>query len=381
METERSVSRRLLGTGGTVVRYVAATAASERSHERASRTWVAAKIAALKHYEFGGEYDPHARYGAPLYFVPNETLVGVEHVRALGIESESDLFGGVVPYPFIATKTITHPLVAAHAFAPHGWSDTFGTRVKDAVFPGYSAFTLADARLAAERVLERGSARIKFGHGIGGVGQRVVSSAAELETVLDAVDPAVLSREGLVVEWNLEKVTTYSVGQVRVAKLVASYCGTQRLTANANGAQVYGGSDLVVVRGGYEALRELTLSPEARLAVDQARKYDAAASEEFPGFVASRRNYDVAQGLDGEARRCSGVLEQSWRIGGASAAEIAALEVFRADPEVHSVRAATCEVYGEAKIPSRAIVQFSGHDEHTGPITKYTVVEPYEDSP
>ncbi|MNC93227.1 hypothetical protein D3C83_98090 [compost metagenome] len=82
------------------------------------------------------------------------------------------------------------------------------------------------------------------------MGQQVVSSAAELETVLDAVDPAVLSREGLVVEWNLEKVTTYSVGQVRVAKLVASYCGTQRLTTNATGARVYGGSDLVVVRGG-----------------------------------------------------------------------------------------------------------------------------------
>ena len=71
------------------------------------------------------------------------------------------------------------------------------------------------------------------------------------------------------------------------------------------------------------------------------------------------------------------MLEQSWRIGGASAAEVAALEVFRTDPEVRAVRAATVEVYGEATIPPHAIVQFSGHDEHTGPITKYTLVEPY----
>ena len=183
METETSVLRRSQDMHGTVVRYAVTTAANERSHERASRAWVAAQIAALKHYEFGGDYDPRARYDGPLYFVPNETLVGVEHARELGIESESDLFGGVVPYPFIATKTITHPLVAANAFAPHGWSHTFGTRVKDAVFPGYSAFTLSDARLAAERVLERGSARIKFGHGIGGVGQEVVSSIAELEAI------------------------------------------------------------------------------------------------------------------------------------------------------------------------------------------------------
>jgi hypothetical protein len=312
-----------------------------------------------------------------LYFVPNDTLVGIARARELGIQSEKDLFGGVVPYPFIATKTITHPLVAANAFAPEGWSDTFGARVKDAVFPGYSAFTLADARVAVERVLQRGSARLKLGRGIGGVGQAVVSSVAEMEAMLDAVDPAALSRDGMVVEWNLEAVTTHSVGQVRVADLLASYCGTQRLTTNAGGAQVYGGSDLVVVRGGYEALRELDLAPEARLAVDQARKYDAAAAEEFPGFLASRRNYDVAQGLDGGARRCSGVLEQSWRIGGASAAEVAALEVFRTDPEVRAVRAATVEIYGEATIPPHAIVQFSGHDEHTGPITKYTLVEPY----
>lgn len=369
--------RRSKTTRGTVVRYAGEAAANERRHERASRAWVAARLAALKGYDFGGDYDPRAHYDGPLYFVPNDTLVGIARARELGIQSEKDLFGGVVPYPFIATKTITHPLVAANAFAPEGWSDTFGARVKDAVFPGYSAFTLADARVAVERVLQRGSARLKLGRGIGGVGQAVVSSVAEMEAMLDAVDPAALSRDGMVVEWNLEAVTTHSVGQVRVADLLASYCGTQRLTTNAGGAQVYGGSDLVVVRGGYEALRELDLAPEARLAVDQARKYDAAAAEEFPGFLASRRNYDVAQGLDGGARRCSGVLEQSWRIGGASAAEVAALEVFRTDPEVRAVRAATVEIYGEATIPPHAIVQFSGHDEHTGPITKYTLVEPY----
>jgi hypothetical protein len=47
---------------------------------------------------------------------------------------------------------------------------------------------------------------------------------------------------------------------------------------------------------------------------------------------------------------------------------------------VRAVRAATVEIYGEAQIPPDAIVQFSGHDEHTGPISKYTLVEPYGDS-
>lgn len=366
--------------GGVVVRYSDPAGALERTHERASRAWVATKLATLKGYEYGGEYEPGKRYDGQVYFVPNETMIGVERARELGIKTEKDLFGGVVPYPFIATKTITHALVSADAFAPEGWSDTFASRVKDAVFPGYSAFTLTDARLAAERVLERGSARLKLGRGIGGAGQEVVSSLAELEAVLDAMDPATLARDGMVVEWNLDAVTTYSVGQVRVARLLASYYGTQCLTTNAAGAQVYGGSNLLVVRGGYESLREVELAPEARLAVDQARKYDAAASEEFPGFLASRRNYDVAQGLDGAGRRCSGVLEQSWRIGGASAAEVAALEIFRSKPDVHSVRAATVETYGNAEIPAHAIVQFSGHDEHTGPINKYTLIEPHGDA-
>lgn len=365
---------------GTVVRYADAPAVEERSHERASRTWVAQRLAALKRYEYGGEYDPDARYDGPLYFVPNDTLVGVEKARALGIENEADIFGGVVPYPFIATKTITHALVSPHAYAPQGWSDTFASRVRDAVFPGYSAFTPHDARLAARRVLERGSARVKPGRGIGGKGQEVATILDELGALLERIDPEALRRDGIVIEWNLEYVVTYSVGQVRVAGLRASYCGTQRTTPNAQGVEVYGGSDLLVVRGGFEALQDVELTPEARLAVEQARKYDAAAFGEFPGFIASRRNYDVAQGLNSEGQRCSGVLEQSWRIGGASAAEVAALEVFRREPEARAVHASTVEVHGKARIPPHAIVQYSGDDRYTGPITKYTVVAPDADA-
>lgn len=44
---------------------------------------------------------------------------------------------------------------------------------------------------------------------------------------------------------------------------------------------------------------------------------DAAALDCFPGFFASRRNYHIGQGRDAKGRFKSGVLEQSWRIGGA----------------------------------------------------------------
>ncbi len=113
----------------------------------------------------------------------------------------------------------------------------------------------------------------------------------------------------------------------------------------------------------------------------QARAYDAAVAECFPEMFASRRNYDVVQGLDAAGRRRSGVLEQSWRIGGASGAEIAALEAFRADPALRAVRAATVEVYGEGSAPPpHATVYFRGTDERVGFITKYTLVEPHGDA-
>jgi hypothetical protein len=71
------------------------------------------------------------------------------------------------------------------------------------------------------------------------------------------------------------------------------------------------------------------------------------------------------------------VLEQSWRIGGASGAEVAALEAFRADPGLRAVRASTVEIYGEAEPPPNATVYFQGVDERDGPMTKYARTEPH----
>src|SRR5499427_910266 len=83
------------------------------------------------------------------------------------------------------------------------------------------------------------------------------------------------------------------------------------------------------------------------------------ATEEFHGFAASRRNYDVAQGIGADGRRRSGVLEPSWRIGGASSAELAALAAFARDPSLKIVRASHLEEYGEGRrAPAGACVDF-----------------------
>lgn len=328
-------------------------------HEMAGRRAVARALAALRGYEFGGSYEPRLRNNGHLYYVPAATLEAAE-ARALGIGGENDLFGGVVPHCFVANKTIAHSLGDRAARAPDGWLDVFPAEVRDVVLPGFSAFTREDAARAAKTLLACGPVRIKPGYGIGGKGQIVVETDADLASALRGLDARAVAREGVVVEQNLEDATTYSVGQVTVGDLRASYCGTQKTTRDNRGELAYGGSDLLVARGGYEDLLALELPEVMRTAIAQAQRFDAAASA-YAGLIASRRNYDVLRGRDRDGNWHCGVLEQSWRIGGASGPEVAALGAFRADPG----------------LPPGAIVHFHGDDSVAGPIAKYTLVEPH----
>jgi hypothetical protein len=362
---------------GVVVTYAIVDTEDSASHEARTRAGIAAKLADLKGFAFAGEYDRAARYDCPLYFVPSDALVEVDAAKALGIQGEDDLFGGVVPHRFVATKAITHPLFDVQAHAPAGWVPEFPQAVAGSVLDGFCAFTRDDAQRAGARMLDLGPVRVKRTMGIGGRGQFVVKSAGELADALAAIDDEEVSTSGVVIEENLDDVTTYSVGQVCVAELLATYCGTQRLTKNHRGLEVYGGSDLFVARGDFDALLHFPLADSVSLAIAQAREYDAAAHACFAGFFASRRNYDVMQGIDARGRQRSGVLEQSWRIGGASGAEVGALEAFRADPGLKAARAVSIEIYGESPPPPEdAFVYFRGVDPHVGPLTKYVRVEP-----
>jgi hypothetical protein len=359
-----------------VVTYSPQGSAHAHSHEAVTRAALARALAAILGCDFAGEYDHSGRYPGRVHFVPGDTLLSGEAL-ALGVAGEDDLLGGVVPHPFVGTKTITHPLVAPEATAPAGWSRRFPRRVSGVVLPGFSAFTLPDARRAGARLLGLGPVRIKPGQGCAWHGQVVVAGPAELEAALSASDAAELERCGVVLEQNLADATTYSVGQVRVAGLRATYHGTQNVTTDHGGAAVYGGSDLFVVRGDYDDLLALDLAPEVRLAVTQARAYDTAATEEF-SLLASRRNYDLVRGLDAWGHCQCGVLEQSWRIGGASGPEIAALAALAADPARRTVRAWCIERYGIAQAPPGALVHFSGVDDHVGAMTKYTLVAAHD---
>ena len=364
---------------GVVVSYTR-SAQDLRSHESVTRKLIAERLAALQGYEYAGDYDECSTYTAPVYFVPDDTL-SLDIAHALGIRGETDLFGGVVPFPFIATKSITHPLSDPGATAPTGWSAEFSQLVRGSVLTGYAAFAREDARRAGGRLLQNGPVRVKPALEVGGRGQIVAADADALDRSLEELDRQDLAQCGVVVEQNLTDVMTYSVGQVQVGGLLATYVGTQKLAKDHHDREVYGGSALIVARGDFDALLQLHIDDSARHAIEQARIYDDAARRCFPGFFASRRNYDMVRGVDGTGAVCTGVLEQSWRVGGASGAEIAALEAFRSDTQLHAVHAECTESYDDRQTPpAGATVYFRGTDPCVGFILKYTTVASYVDA-
>lgn len=346
-------------------------------HERATRMAFAERIAALKGLDFRGEYAPGERYERPLYFVPSDTLADAQEAQALGITGPHDLFGGVVPHPFVLTKAITHPLVQTNAARPAGWSDEFAAHVAGAVLTGFTAFSLADARAAGGALLRLGAVRVKPVRATGGRGQVVVTDTDALLRCLDAMAQDELSAHGVVLEENLTDPVTFSIGQVVVGGFTATYHGTQCLTQDRRGQAVYGGSDLWLVRGGFDTLLATRPPFDVRLAIDQARLYHDAVAECFAGFFTSRLNYDVARGRGPLGQWRSGVLEQSWRVGGATGAELAALEFFHRHPERDRVHVRCVEVHGDVPaLPPDAAVYYQGEVPNVGMLTKYTLIDP-----
>src|SRR5262249_41659453 len=157
----------------------------------------------------------------------------------------NDLYGGVVPYPFVKTKAITHGLIEPDAQRPQGWSAGFPDRVRQVVLQGYTVFSPRDARIAAERMLKRRSIRVKPPLGASGRGQTLIESTDELEAALEKIAAEELATYGLVLEENLREIRTLSVGCIAVDGHEISYHGRQWTVRDNEGRSVYGGSDLV----------------------------------------------------------------------------------------------------------------------------------------
>lgn len=85
------------------------------------------------------EPPPSSQPREAIYYVPTQTLIDPTRYQPRGIETEDDLFGGLVSQPFMATKAISHPLPAGAA-CPPGWTDAFAQHASDALLRGYTVF-------------------------------------------------------------------------------------------------------------------------------------------------------------------------------------------------------------------------------------------------
>ena len=357
---------------GTVVLHVSRPPSFLDRHEGQTICSVARSIARLKDFDYAGPHDRVRLDAGSLFFVPDDTLLRRD-ADALGIREVKDLYGGIVPFPFVQTKAVSHGLIDPAAARPEGWSLAFAERIEDVVLPGFTAFTRDEARRGARSLLEQGTIRAKQPRAAGGNGQHTLASVREADALLAQLDEDELTTHGLVLELHLDGVTTLSLGRVTLDDTTIAYHGRQRMTRDNSGHCVYGGSDLTCVRGGWSALEARPLAPAAKTAVRQARVYDDAMSEY--GVVASRRNYDVGQGADSSGRSRSGVFEASWRVGGATPAEVAALEVFARDSSIDIVHVSSVETYGaDIAPPDDAVVHFHGVDSDAGPVLRYSPV-------
>ena len=310
--------------------------------------------------------------GRRILLVPGDTI-GMDLAAKAGLTSRRHILGGVTPAFFVGSKAISHGVVDLDAERPPEWSPLLAGLICGCVLKGYTAFNKLDALRAGRLLLADGPVRVKDVCGKAGLGQTVVADEAGLVALLAMEDPATLSHCGIVLEENLADVATYSVGAVELGDEVISYWGRQNLTRDHQGREVYGGSDLFVVRGDLDVLASRELPGVLADVVASAACFDRAARQAYPEAILTRRNYDVIEGVDARGVRRTGVLEQSWRVGGASGAEIAALEAFRREPQTDSVRCSTVEVYDQVIPPPGASVYYAGVDPKVGPMTKFAM--------
>jgi hypothetical protein len=291
--------------------------------------------------------------------VPYSTLLATDAAR-LGIAEES-LFGGIVPVSYMRTKAIAHGLVPGYMSLPNGWIHEFPLMTEAFVLPGYTVFCKEDARSAYRLLASQNlSVRAKLTLAAGSGGQFPLTCVEELEPVFDFISQEDFAECGLVLESNMksEGLVTKSIGTAILGGTRISYFGTQRDTCHPSGSGItYGGSDLFVVKGDFSNLLRYAPDPATRLAICQAQSFDSATN--LLGIIATRRNYDVIQGIDALGRICSGVLEQSWRIGGASGPEVVAIQAFLQDETLEAVEASSHVQFHEILIPEGAVVHFA----------------------
>ncbi len=332
-------------------------------------------------FAYEGEYDPLRPLRRTALLRSRQHVDERNGRRASAFAASAIYSAAWCPIRFVATKTITHPLLDAASRAPRG--------MVPRSFPAASPMSYWMASACSRRrtpwwraadCWNVGPVRVKLATGIAGLGQFVVDDAAELARALDAIDAEEMARSGAVVEQNLVDVTTLqrrpgARGRCRLHLYRhATPDDEQSRRRDLRWIGHHRGAGRFRCAAGLEAIRGRPARDRAGTRVRRCsdamlRWLFCVASQLRCG--AGRRTRQVIVG-----RACSS-NRGGWaaRAARKSAHWKHFAPILRCAPCVRSSR----EVYGEAPaLPANATVYFSGNDPHVGPLTKYAWTEPHD---
>lgn len=299
---------------------------------RNRNTALATRIATM----LGGKVcDLAAANGFPRYFVPLNAL-SQPFATEQGIQTLDDLYGSVVQHHLHGHKGVLHKLVPG-GYAPAPYSRSFAQTVTPAVLPGFTAFSPEDAAQAFTELEGQGHVvRYKDPRQANCRGQAVVENADHAKWLAGQLGEH-LSQQGAVLEANLRNPETFNVGLLHFDGKSYSFIGDQRIAKDTKGAETYVGTTLRMVRGGLGQLAQAPgLDAAKQWGVRQAQTVGDAY--DHLDVMSSRMELDVIQGTSGDSdETLSGVADPALRPGGASSAELLAIEKLRDNPALSEV--------------------------------------------
>lgn len=291
-----------------------------------------------------------SKSGKNYYHIPSKPISSAD-AEKYGIKSSEDIFGGVVEDLLHANKGILHTTLSNTSLHPSGYSQDFPKLIRNAVLPGYTAFSKAEAVEIMKCMNKHGtgSVRLKDPLESDASGQYVITNTIELDNVLSKYSDKNIFENGLVLEANINEAVTLSVGLIIFGNQEYSYFGKQKSVFH-NGRSKYGGTEIAMFRGNFNNLiNRVDTGSNLHIAISQTSTVFDAFGTLDP--ILSRANFDVVQGFNNKGEFLSGVTDQSFRLGGASPAEVLAISKLNSDKNIECVNAEVDLIYDPTSKP------------------------------
>jgi hypothetical protein len=322
-------------------------------------------------YVDGIEYPNAGQPGIDMTLMPYDSVDPSEPI-ANRVEGDSGIYGAVVDR-LKGTKSICHTPFCDEGL-PSSYDDAFSSRIDElGVKPmGFVVFGIDDAVDAIDFMKKRGSGvRIKLPLGSGVDNQKIIDSgkpSSLQDWIKSRVEGDHIQQYGLVIEEEVLPSSSdlpfaLSTGELVVSEEHYTYVGWQVKGENGQ----YGGTVLRLTRGRQHP--ENVANIPGNLA--EVANVVTQASRDMLVEKAGRMNFNYLYGAGaGDTTDRLILTEPTFRPGGASAAELMAIEALLEDSSLPGIWARTSVEYGGR--PSQQFRQ-EGKTVWTGSEKKYGV--------